>query len=141
MGFFAQSAIDGEGHHSGNYGLMDQQLALQWVQNNIAAFGGDPTNVTIFGQSAGGQSVYAQLASPTAAGLFSKAIAESGSYEEFQPYLQYVLPLPDGESQLGAPITVQPYRRARPLPLLSDAATRPRPRACALCPPNTFFLL
>ncbi|MGA9529161.1 MAG: carboxylesterase family protein [Terriglobales bacterium] len=98
LGFFAQSAIDAEGHSSGNYGLMDQQYALQWIQNNIAAFGGDPTRVTIFGQSAGGQSVYAQLASPTAAGLFSGAIAESGSYEEFQPYLQYIVPLPDGES-------------------------------------------
>ncbi len=98
LGFFAQTSIDAEGHEAGNYGLMDQQLALQWVQTNIAAFGGDPTHVTIFGQSAGGQSVYAQLASPTAAGLFSGAIAESGSYEEFQPYLQYVVPLPDGES-------------------------------------------
>ena len=98
LGFFAQTAIDGEGHESGNYGLMDQQLALQWVQTNISAFGGDPTHVTIFGQSAGGQSVYANLASPTAAGLFSAAIAESGSYEEFQPYLQYIVPLPDGES-------------------------------------------
>ena len=98
LGFFAQTAIDAEGHEAGNYGLMDQQFALQWVQNNIAAFGGDPTHVTIFGQSAGGQSVYAQLASPTAAGMFSGAIAESGSYEEFQPYLQYIVPLPDGES-------------------------------------------
>jgi para-nitrobenzyl esterase len=98
LGFFAQTAIDAEGHEAGNYGLMDQQLALTWVQNNIAAFGGNPANVTIFGQSAGGQSVYAHLASPTAAGLFSGAIAESGSYEEFQPYLQYVVPLPDGES-------------------------------------------
>jgi len=51
-----------------------------------------PRTVTIFGQSAGGQSVYAQLASPTAAGMFSGAIAESGSYEEFQPYLQYIVP-------------------------------------------------
>jgi para-nitrobenzyl esterase len=87
LGFFAQTALDSEGHDAGNYGLMDQQFAMQWVQNNIAAFGGDPSNVTIFGESAGGQSVYCQLASPTAAGLYAHAIAESGSYEIFEPFL------------------------------------------------------
>jgi para-nitrobenzyl esterase len=101
LGFFAQSAIDAEGHNNGNYGLMDQQLALQWVQNNIAAFGGNPAQVTIFGQSAGGQSVYAQLASPTAAGMFSGAISESGSYEEFQPYINDVIPVAAAETTAG----------------------------------------
>lgn len=86
LGFFAHQAIDAEGHLNGNYGLMDQQLALRWVQRNIAAFGGDPHRVTIFGESAGGQSVYANLASPTAAGLFQRAISESGSYIQFQDY-------------------------------------------------------
>ena len=99
LGFFAQSAIDAEGHNNGNYGLMDQQLALQWVQNNIAAFGGNPAQVTIFGQSAGGQSVYAQLASPTAAGMFSGAISESGSYEEFQPYINDVITVAAAETR------------------------------------------
>jgi para-nitrobenzyl esterase len=75
LGFFAQSALDSEGHLAGNYGLMDQQFARKWVQKNIAGFGGDPNRVTIFGESAGGQSVYAQLASPTAAHLFRGAIA------------------------------------------------------------------
>ncbi|MGD0824206.1 MAG: carboxylesterase family protein [Terriglobales bacterium] len=103
LGFFAQTAIDGEGHLNGNYGLMDQQFALQWVQNNIANFGGNPAQVTIFGQSAGGQSVYAQLASPTAAGMFSGAIAESGSYAEFQPYLPYIITVAQAETQ-GSPI-------------------------------------
>jgi len=62
---------------SGNFGTLDLVAALHWVQRNIAAFGGDPDNVTIFGESAGGQNVYSLLASPLAAGLFHKAIAQS----------------------------------------------------------------
>src|ERR1700685_3597958 len=65
---------------AGDYGLMDQQLALRWVRDNIVFFGGDPLNVTIFGESAGGLSVFSQLASPPAANLFQKAIVESGAY-------------------------------------------------------------
>ena len=60
-----------------NFGLLDQIAALKWVQQNIAAFGGDPGNVTIFGQSAGGKSVLAMFASPLARGLFHKGIAQS----------------------------------------------------------------
>src|SRR5262249_9194774 len=67
--------------------LMDQQAALAWVQRNIERFGGDRENVTIFGQSAGGLSVHAQLASPRAKGLFDKAIAQSGAYSLAQPPL------------------------------------------------------
>ena len=78
FGFLAQPALDAEGHPFSNYGVMDQQLALQWVQQNIKAFGGDPENVTLFGQSAGGLSVLFNLISPPARNLFQKAILESG---------------------------------------------------------------
>jgi para-nitrobenzyl esterase len=74
-----ESLADEDPHHStGSYGLADQQLALHWVHDNAVAFGGDPANVTLFGESAGGWSVCAHLVSPRSAGLFSKAIIESG---------------------------------------------------------------
>jgi para-nitrobenzyl esterase len=78
--FFAFPALGREhpGETKGNYAYMDQIAALQWVRRNIAAFGGDPDNVTIFGFSAGGVSVHSLLASPMARGLFHKAIAQSG---------------------------------------------------------------
>ncbi|MGH7881024.1 MAG: carboxylesterase family protein, partial [Candidatus Binataceae bacterium] len=87
-----------EGHEAGNYGFMDQQFALQWVNRNISAFRGDPRKVTIFGESAGGQSVYSQLASPTAKGLFQRAIAESGSYASFTDYLDSIIPIAQAET-------------------------------------------
>jgi para-nitrobenzyl esterase len=82
LGFLAHPALSEEADYdgSGDYGWMDQQAALEWVQRNIKNFGGDPDNVTIFGESAGGLSVHAQLASPEAAGLFHRAIVESGAY-------------------------------------------------------------
>jgi para-nitrobenzyl esterase len=81
LGFLAHPALSAEaGGSSGDYGLMDQQAALRWVQRNIDNFGGNPRHVTIFGESAGGLSVLSQLASPRAAGLFSGAIVESGAY-------------------------------------------------------------
>lgn len=95
LGFLAHPALTSESpdHASGNYGLMDQQAALQWVHRNIAAFGGNPHKVTIFGESAGGLSVHSQLASPLAAGLFQRAIVQSGAYLLSQPTLA------DGETQ------------------------------------------
>jgi para-nitrobenzyl esterase len=79
LGFFAHPAIDGEGHASANYALMDQQAALKWVAQNIAAFGGDPARVTIGGQSAGGSSALMHLISPGSKGLFHGVIDQSGS--------------------------------------------------------------
>jgi para-nitrobenzyl esterase len=81
FGFFAHPALTAESPHhaSGNYGLMDQIAALQWVQENIKKFGGDPSNVTIFGESAGAMDVNLLMAAPQAKGLFHRVIAESGS--------------------------------------------------------------
>jgi para-nitrobenzyl esterase len=81
LGFLATPELTGEtpGIQSGNYGLQDQQAALRWVQRNAAAFGGNPHNVTIFGESAGASSVCMHLVSPTAKGLFHRAIGQSFS--------------------------------------------------------------
>ncbi|MFC7614379.1 carboxylesterase/lipase family protein [Actinokineospora soli] len=79
LGHLALPALTAEGVQSGNYGLQDQQAALRWVRRNIAAFGGNPANVTIGGQSSGAVSNCMHLASPTAAGLFHKVIGASGS--------------------------------------------------------------
>ncbi len=102
FGFLADSAL---GPNSGDYGLEDQQAALRWVQRNITAFGGNPHNVTIFGESAGGSSVCDQIASPTAAGLFGRGISTSGEYNTL----------------LGAPTPLQAQDCKSTLPSQSQA--------------------
>ena len=93
LGFLAHPALASRpGGPAGNYGLMDQQAALRWAQDNVARFGGDPDNVTIAGQSAGGLSVLAQLVSPGSRGLFQGAIVESGAFALNQ------VPLADAEA-------------------------------------------
>ena len=82
LGFFAHPELAKESGHnaSGNYGMMDAIAALQWVKRNIGAFGGDPNNVTVAGESAGAIMVGALVGSPQAKGLFNRAIAESGGW-------------------------------------------------------------
>ena len=77
MGWLAHPALDDEGHLFGNYGILDQQLVLKWVQRNIAQFGGDKNNVTVGGQSAGAVDTGFNMVSPLAAGLFDRAICQS----------------------------------------------------------------
>lgn len=84
LGFTAHPGLTAEQGASGSYGIMDQQQALRWVRDNISEFGGDPANVTLFGESAGGLSVLSHLVSPASAGLFHKAIVQSGSYSQTQ---------------------------------------------------------
>ena len=77
FGFLDHPSLDA-GHLSGDFGLEDQQAALRWVRRNASSFGGDPGNVTLFGESAGGASTCSHLASPASAGLFQRAIIQSG---------------------------------------------------------------
>jgi para-nitrobenzyl esterase len=92
--FFAHPELSRESPHRacGNYGILDQIAALQWVRDNIAKFGGDPENVTLFGQSAGAVDVLAQMTSPLSQGLFHRAIAESG-----EPTAAMTQPLDEAE--------------------------------------------
>ncbi|MCP4750815.1 MAG: carboxylesterase family protein [Proteobacteria bacterium] len=102
FGFFAHPQLSGESEHkaSGNYGLLDQIFALQWIKDNISAFGGNPDCVTIFGESAGAASVALLMVSPPARGLFHRAITQSGSaYASFSHLRETLYGLEPAENQ------------------------------------------
>ena len=139
FGFFAHPDLSAESEHhvSGNYALLDQIAALQWVQKNIAAFGGDPSQVTIFGESAGSWAVNALMASPLAKGLFQRAIGESGgsfspmktladAEKEGEKLASSFLPAPtavkDEAGQTAAPKNILKALRARSAEELLKAA-------------------
>jgi para-nitrobenzyl esterase len=122
LGFLAHPELTAESTHktSGNYGLLDQISALEWIQRNIAAFGGDPGRVTIAGQSSGGMAVSMLMASPRAKGLFHRAIGQSGGlFEPLQIAPRYLLANAENDGK----------QYARSLHAESIAALRQRPAA------------
>jgi len=120
MGFFSHPELTAESphHSSGNYGLLDQLAALNWVKQNIAQFGGDPDNVTLFGESAGAIDAARLMASPLAAGLFKRVISESGPAFESGQTLSQAEAFGSAVSAL-APDTAQstPLEKLRALPV------------------------
>ncbi len=128
LGFFAHPALTKAAAPRellANYGLMDQIAALKWVQRNIRVFGGDPANVTVFGESAGGEDILALLAMPSTTGLFAKAIVESGvGWEDPVTLAQAETAGQTLAAKAGAPADATADQlRALPVPALVAATT------------------